>query len=65
MLEKCEKGYVKAKKKKKLPSLEGRSNIKERECQLSIGKTKEISIKERHNKCQKSIPLKKKNQLQT
>jgi hypothetical protein len=35
----------------KLPTLKGRSKIKEKECLLSIGKTKEVSIKERHNKC--------------
>jgi hypothetical protein len=58
MLENCEKGYVKAilkkkekKKERKLPTLKGRSKIKEGECLLSIGKTKEVSIKERHNKC--------------
>jgi hypothetical protein len=62
MLENCEKGYVKAilkkthtkkkkKKKGKLPTLKGRSKIKKRECLLSIGKTKEVSIKKRHNKC--------------
>ena len=39
-----------------LPPLEGRSNIMEREFLLSIGKTKEVSIKKRHNKYQKSIP---------
>ena len=55
MLEKYEKGYVK-KKTWKLPPFEGRSNIKKKECLLSIGKTKEVSIKERHDKCQKSIP---------
>jgi hypothetical protein len=59
MLENCEKGYVKAilkkthtkKKKRKIASLKGRSKIKKRECLLSIGKTKEVSIKKRHNKC--------------
>jgi hypothetical protein len=47
-----EKGYVKA-IKKKLPPFKGKSKIKEGECLLSLGKTKEVSIKERHNKCQK------------
>jgi hypothetical protein len=58
MLENCEKGYVKATYiyKKNLPTLKGRSKIKEGECILSLGKTKKVSIKERHNKCQKSIP---------
>jgi hypothetical protein len=61
MLENCEKGYVKAilektkkkerKKERKLPTLKGRSKIKEGECLLSIEKTKEVSIKERYNKC--------------
>ena len=55
MLEKYEKSYVK-KKTWKLPPLEGKSNIRERECLLCTGKTKEVSIKERYNKCQKSIP---------
>jgi hypothetical protein len=41
----CEKGYVKAikKKKRKLPTLKGMSKIKEGECLLSLGKTKEVS----------------------
>jgi hypothetical protein len=64
MLENYEKGYVKAthiyikknREKRKLPTLKGRSKIKEGECLLSLGKTKKVSIKERHNKCQKSIP---------
>jgi len=42
-----EKGYVKAIKKKrrrrKLPTLKGRSKIKEGEFLLSLGKTKEVS----------------------
>ena len=50
-----EKGYVKA-IKKKLPPFKGKSKIKEGECLLSLGKTKEVSIKERHHKWQKSIP---------
>jgi len=38
----------------KLPSLKGKSKIKEGEC-LSIPRVaKEVSIEERHNKCQKS-----------
>jgi hypothetical protein len=61
MLGNSKKGYVKAiykkkEKKRKLPTLKGRSKIKEGECLLSLGKTKKVSIKERHNKCQKSIP---------
>jgi hypothetical protein len=32
--------------------------IKEGECLSSLEKAKEVSIKERHNKCQKSIPKK-------
>jgi hypothetical protein len=36
----------------KLPSLKGKSKIKERECLSSLGRAKEISIKERHNKSQ-------------
>jgi hypothetical protein len=64
MLENFEKGYVKAIKKTwKLPTLKGKSKIKEGECLLNLGKTKEVSIKERHNKCQKSI--KKNIELQT
>jgi hypothetical protein len=55
MLKNYKKGYVKA-IKKKLPTLKGRSKIKEGECLLSLGKTKEVLIKERHNKCQKSKP---------
>ena len=53
MLGNSKKGYVKAiykkkEKKRKLPTLKGRSKIKEGECLLSLGKTKEVSIKERH-----------------
>ena len=56
MLENYEKGYVKAthiykknREKRKLPTLKGRSKIKEGECLLNLGKTKEVLIKERHN----------------
>jgi hypothetical protein len=51
-------GYEKAKKKRiekkklKLPSLKGKSKIKERERLSNLGRAKEISIKERHNKSQ-------------
>jgi len=38
------------KKKLKLPSLKGKSKIKEREHLSNLGRAKEISIKERHNK---------------
>jgi hypothetical protein len=34
----------------KLPSLKGKSKIKERECLSSLGRAKEISIKERQQK---------------
>jgi hypothetical protein len=40
------------KKKLKLPSLKGKSKIKEGERLSSLGREKEISIKERHNKSQ-------------
>jgi hypothetical protein len=45
MLENYEKGYVKAikKKRKKLPTLKGKSKIKEGECLLSLGKIKKVS----------------------
>jgi hypothetical protein len=43
----CESHIKKRKKekKRKLPTLKGRSRINEGECLLSIGKTKEVSIK--------------------
>ena len=42
----------KKKKKLKLPSLKDKSKIKGGECLSSLGRAKEISIKERHNKSQ-------------
>jgi hypothetical protein len=42
----------KKKKKLKLPSLKGKSKIKEGEHLSSLWRAKEISIKERHNKSQ-------------
>jgi hypothetical protein len=59
MLENYEKGYVKAIIFFwKLSTLKGRLKIKEGECLSSLGKTKEVSIKKRHNKYQKSIQKK-------
>jgi hypothetical protein len=43
---------MKKKGKLKLPSLKGKSKIKEGERLSSLGRAKEISIKERHNKSQ-------------
>jgi hypothetical protein len=43
---------MKKKGKLKLPSLKGKSKIKEGERLSSLGRAKEISIKERHNKNQ-------------
>ena len=51
-------------KKWKSPTLKGKSKIKEGECLSSLGKEKKVSIKERHNKCQKSTP-RKNTELQT
>ena len=50
-----EEGYEKKNKNKnklKLPSLKGNSKIKEIEHLSNLGRAKEISIKERHNKSQ-------------
>jgi len=49
---KKKKTEKKKKKKLKLPSLKGKSKIKEGERLSSLGREKEISIKERHNKSQ-------------
>jgi len=38
----------------KLPSLKGKSKIKEGECLSILRVAKKVSIEERHNKCQKS-----------
>jgi hypothetical protein len=51
------KPLKKKKKRRKLPTLEGRSKIKEGECLLSLGKTKEVS--------QQMSKVKKKSGLQT
>jgi len=51
-------------KKWKSPTLKGKSKIKEWECLSSLGNAKEVSIKERNNKCQKSTP-RKNTELQT
>jgi len=50
--QKKKKWKMKKKGKLKLPSLKGKSKIKEGERLSSLGRAKEISIKERHNKSQ-------------
>ena len=46
------KKKIEKKRKLKLPSLKDKSKIKEGERLSSLGRAKEISIKERHNKSQ-------------
>jgi hypothetical protein len=48
-----------------LPTIKGKSKIKEGERLSSLGRAKEVSIKKRHSICQKSIPRKKNTELQT
>jgi len=56
-----QKKKKKKKKKKewKLPTLKGKSKIKEGERLSSLERAKEVSIKKRHSIRQKSIPEKK------
>ena len=42
-----------------MPTIKGKSKIKEGERLSSLGRAKDVSIKKRHSICQKSIPEKK------
>jgi len=67
MWENFEEGYRKERKKEKewkLPTLKGKSKIKEGKRLSSLEKEKEVSIKKRHTIRQKSIP-EKNTELQT